>query len=201
VAVPARSVYQRVLGEEFSRLDPRLQAYFGPLEAGQVGVGTGVYDVAGSRIRMLRPLLSVMGMRHVLFPEYGRGVPFSVKNTAGADGTLSAVRMFDFPGRSRVMEDTMSVVDGRLVDRLGKRRGLEVGIRLSVVDGGLRMRSTRLALRIRRIRVPLPRIAVLHLDERTDPADPTRQRVDVRITAPVLGELFRYAGTFTYERC
>lgn len=200
MAVPARSVYQRVLGEQFSELDPRLQQYFGPLAPGHVGIGTGVYDVAGSRFRMLRPLLSVMARRNVLFPEYGHGVPFTVTNSAAADGSLSAVRTFDFPSRVRVMEDTMDVVGGDLVDRLGKKRGLEVGIRMSVVDGGLRMKSTRLALWIGNARLPLPRIAVMRLDERTDPADPARQRVDVRITAPVFGEVFRYTGVFTYER-
>ena len=201
MAVHARSVYQRVLGQQFALLDPSLQTYFGPIPPGEAGVGTGVYEVAGSRIRMLRPVLSMMARRNVLFPEYGELVAFTVTNTAGADGTLSAVRTFAFPQRVRVMEDTMSVVGGGLVDRLGRRRGLEVGIRLSVVEGGLRMQSTRLALWIRSVRVPLPRIAVMQLDERTDPADPSRQRVDVRITAPLLGEVFRYTGSFTYERC
>ncbi|KQZ85541.1 hypothetical protein ASD56_04270 [Microbacterium sp. Root166] len=200
MAVPAPSVYQRVLGDEFSRLDPRLQRYFGPLAPGEAGVGTGVYEEAGSRIRMLRPLLSVMARRNVLFPEYGHGVPFTVVNSAAADGTLSAVRTFAFGERVRIMEDTMEVAGGALVDRLGKRRGLEVGIRLSVIDGGLRMRSTRLALWIGRLRLPLPRLAVMHLDERMDPAGAARQCVDVRITAPLLGEVFRYAGAFTYER-
>ena len=193
-------MYERVLGEEFDRLDPRLQEYFRAIPDASIGVGTGIYEVAGSRLRLLRPVLALTARRNVLFPEFGRGVPFTVTNAPGVDGTLSAVRTFDFPGRTRIMEDTMSVVDGGLVDRLGKRRGLEVGIRLAVVDGGMRMTSTRLALRVAGRRVPLPRVATIHLDERIDVADPMRQRVDVRIVAPILGEIFRYTGTFTYER-
>lgn len=88
------------------------------------------------------------------------------------------------------MEDTMRVVDGTLHDRLGKRRGLEVALRVAVADGGLRMTSTKLALRLGTLRMPLPRIVTMNLDERTDANDPSRQHVDVRITAPMIGELF-----------
>lgn len=194
-----RSVYQRALGDAFSALDPQLQKYFGPIPHGWVGRGSGVYSVAGSRQRWLRPVFAWMAWRHILFPEHGENVPFTITNTPSADGRLSAERTFQFPHRTRVMQDTMTIVDGQLHDRLGKRRGLEVAIRLSVVSGGLRMTSTQLALRVGPVRIPLPPVATMNLDERTDSSDPTRQRVDVRIAAPILGEVFRYTGTFTYQ--
>jgi hypothetical protein len=193
-----RSVYQRALGGEFAKLDPRLQRYFGPIPAGCVGSGSGVYEIAGSRLRWLRPVLALIASRHVLFPEFGRDVPFTVINTPGSDGGLSAVRTFEFPERTRIMEDTMTAGNGRIVDRLGKRRGLEVAIRVAVVAGALHMTSTGIALRAGRARIPLPRLATMHLVERTDPADPSRQRVDVRIAAPLVGEVFRYTGSFEY---
>jgi hypothetical protein len=199
VVPSVRSVYQRALGEDFASLDPRLQTYFGPIPSGWVGVGTGVYRVAGSRYRLLRPVLALLAWRHVLFPELGEDVPFVVTNSPGPDGSLSAWRTFEFPHRTRISEDTMTVLDGRFHDRLGKRRGLDVGIRIGVVSGGLHMTSTSLALRVGRMRIPLPPAATMHLDERTDQTDPSRQHVDVRITAPLLGEVFRYTGTFTYE--
>ena len=130
-----RSVYQHALGEDFAALDPRLQRYFGPIPRGSVGTGSGTYEVAGSRLRMLRPLFALMARRHVLFPELGRDVPFSVANTPGLDGSLSAARTFAFPGQTRVMEDTMSVVNGQLVDRIGKWRGLEVTIEVTALSG------------------------------------------------------------------
>jgi len=193
-----RSVYQRALGPEFASLDTHLQRYFGPIPPGWEGAGSGRYDVAGSRFRFLRPILAMMASRNVLFPELGHDVPFTVTNLPGSDGSLRASRTFEFRHRTRVMEDSMTVRGGRLVDRLGKRGGLEVTIRLAVVAGGLRMTSTRLALRARRVRIPLPPIVTMRLDERTDSADPSRQRVDVRIRAAGMGEVFRYAGTFTY---
>ena len=199
----AASVYERVLGNQIELLDPTLRRYFSTPPAGEVGVGRGVYEIAGSGYRWLAPLLTWLAWRRVLFPEFGRDVPFSVVNRPTADGTLSAQRVFEFPGRARgrqrVMEDTMSVVDGRLHDRLGRRRGLEVALRLEVADGGLRMRSERLWLHLGPLRMPLPPVATVTLDERPDPGDSGRQRVDVRITSPVLGEVFRYTGSFVYE--
>lgn len=105
------SVYERVLGARLDALDPGLRRYFGAIPPASVGVGTGVFVVAGSRLRWLRPVWAFLGWRRVLFAEHGRDVPFTVLNTPQPDGSLTA---------------------------------------------------------------------------------------DVRLTMPILGEVFRYAGTFTY---
>lgn len=188
------SVYQRVLGSRFDKLDPGLRAYFGELPGGTSGRGAGVYEVAGSRHRWLVPALAWLARREVLFPEYGHGIPFTVENRA--DGAvLRARRTFVFPRRTRVMVDAMAVVEGGLRDRLGRRGGLEVELLLDVVDGGLQMRSGRQWLHLGPLRLRIPGLVRVTLSERLDPAG---QRVDVRMTAPGLGEVFRYTGTFTF---
>ncbi|WP_251450867.1 DUF4166 domain-containing protein [Microbacterium sp. Marseille-Q6648] len=130
---PRQSVYQQALGAEFHLLDPNLQKYFGPIPHGWVGSASGLYTVAGSRHRALCPVLALMAWRHILFPELEQNVPFTVTNRPRADGSLSAVRTFDYARRTRVMEDTLTVVDGELRDRLGKRRGLEASLQLAVI--------------------------------------------------------------------
>jgi hypothetical protein len=195
------SVYERVLGDRIEQLDPQLRRYFGRPPDGAVGRGTGIYEVAGSRHRWLRPALAWLAWRRVLFPEYGHGIPFTIVNTTHDDGTLSARREFAFPRRTRTMVDTMSVVDGALHDRLGRRGGLEVEFALEVVDGGLRMRSQRQWLHLGPVRFRMPglvRVTLAETAERGRRGVET-QRVDVRMTAPVLGEVFRYAGWFTYS--
>jgi hypothetical protein len=192
----SESVYQRVLAEKFAELDPRLRAYFGRPLAGSVGVGAGRYEVAGSRHRWLSPVFAFLAWRRLLFPEYGRDIPFRVVNTTDTEGALSAERTFEFETRTRVMQDRMTVVDGALHDRLGRRGGLEVELELEVRYGALRMTSRRQWLRAGRLRLRIPGIVRVRLDERSTA---TRQRVDVRLTAPVLGEVFRYAGEFDYR--
>ena len=189
------SVYERVLGERIGDLDPRLRAYFGAIPAGSVGRGSGTYEVAGSRHRWLVPVLTWLASRQVLFPEYGRGIPFEVENRPDGD-RLRARRTFSFPGRTRVMVDAMELVDGVLHDRLGRRGGLEVELLLSVAEGGLHMRSGRQWLHLGPLRFRMPGLVTVSLAET---AQGGLQHVDVRMTAPVLGEVFRYAGSFTYS--
>jgi hypothetical protein len=191
------SVYQRVLGTEFDSLAPELRAYFSAPPADSVGRGTGVYEVAGSRHRWLRPLFALLAWRRILFPELGFGVPFTVTNIAGPGDGFSSRREFHFPTGDRLMQDTMHVVDGRLHDFLGRRGGLEVRLGLSVVRGSLRMESDRAWLHLRGLRLPLPALLsarVLLTESWTDGS----QRVDVRLRHPILGELFRYSGAFAY---
>ena len=195
---PTQSVYQRVLGDDFAALNPRLQRYFSFIPLGSVGRGRCRYDTVGSRHRWLRPVFAFLAWRHILFPERGTNIPFTVENRSGSDGSLSARRLFSFPHVTRVMDDTMQVADGMLVDRLGRRRGLEVHLALSVHNGELRMRSRRLALTIKRLRIPLPPLVTLTLTERPHADREGWQSVDVRLRAPVLGEVFRYAGSFEY---
>ncbi|MEO8094510.1 MAG: DUF4166 domain-containing protein [Pseudolysinimonas sp.] len=189
------SVYEQVLGERIAELDPSLRAYFGALPAGHVGRGEGTYDVAGSRHRWLAPVFAWLATRDLLFPEYGHDIPFTVTNTPTAQG-LSARRTFDFVHHTRVMVDAMTVIDGVLHDRLGRRGGLEVELLVDVVDGALRIRSGRQWLHLGSLRFRMPGLVRVSLAET---AAGTRQHVDVRITAPVLGEVFRYAGTFSYS--
>lgn len=196
-AAGVTSVYERVLGDEFAALDPRLRTYFGPIPEGFVGVGSGVYRSAGLRVRVLRPLFALLSRWGIAFAEFGEDVPFTVRNFGQPDGSLSAVRTFEFARVTRTMSDSMQCVDGRLVDRVGVRGELEVELSVHVVAGRLRMQSGRLALRLFGRRVPLPPTVRVTLTEEAR-ADGT-QHVDVRMHAPLLGDIYGYSGAFTYH--
>jgi hypothetical protein len=191
-----RSVYERVLGADFHLLDPGLRAYFGVIPDGCVGRGTGVYSRAGLRCGILRPLFAILAWRRIAFSEHGRNVPFTVGNRDLLDGSRRALRTFAFDRRERTTRDRMVVEGGVLHDRIGRRGELDTSWRVAAVDGALHLCSTSLAVRVGRLRVPLPRVATVRLVERAG-ADGTQQ-VEVRLRMPLLGEVFGYAGSFRY---
>jgi hypothetical protein len=187
------SVYERVLGPDIELLAPELRNYF---TGKTVGTGHGVFTEAGLRLRFLWPVLAFMAWQRILFPEYGRDVSFTVVNTPTANGSLDAVRTFHFPGMDRPLEDTMRVVDGRLHDFMGRNRGFEVRMALTIAGGSVHMRSDGQWLRFLRARIPVPQLATVCV---TDSWADGSQHVDVRLRSPILGEWFRYAGRFTYD--
>ncbi|GAD33045.1 hypothetical protein MTS1_00389 [Microbacterium sp. TS-1] len=203
VAAPEdpRSIYERALGADLLSLPSVLRAYFGPVPAGSVGRGRGVYDEAGYRgPHWLRPLMSLFARRGVMFPEAGTDVPFAITNTPQRDGTLRGERDFFFAGARRRMVDTMtSPRSGEIIDRLGPRGGLEVRLRAEAGSTGMRLRSVALAVRCGALRLPLPTVAGVTVVETADPADAAVQWVDVRVRACLVGEIFRYRGSFTYR--
>jgi hypothetical protein len=201
-------VYQHVLGDEFARLAPELQRYFGMPDAGTHGEGTGVFEVAGSAHRWLWPLFRVFAGEQILFPEYGRDVPFEVVNRPDGE-VLRATRVFHFPGRpgktrrfgrprDRVIVDEMRVIDGVLHDFLGRHNRLEVVLRLSVADGTLAMVSTGTWLWFGSSRVRLPALLSARV-VLTEQWQDDHQRVSVSLRHPLLGEVFVYRGTFDYR--
>ena len=188
------SVYERVLGADIETLAPQLRSYFSGGHG--VGVGAGVFDVAGCRVALLRPLLAYLARQRILFPEFARNVPFEILNTPTSEGGLDAVRIFHLPGRDRPLEDTMRVIDGHLHDFMGRRRGFEVRMVLSIAEGVLTMRSDRQWIRVLGTRLRIPQLATVSV---TESWRDEHQHVDVRLRTPVLGDWFRYSGEFTYS--
>ena len=180
---------------DLTGLHPRLGAYFGAIPGESVGRGVGTFDVVGTPRRWLWPVLAVLGRQGVVFPFWGRDVPFSVTNTP-VDDLLAGRRTFHLPGGDRTMVDLMNVVKGRLVDDLGHDRRYRATLTARVVDGALTMRSDGFSLRLHRLHVPLP--GRVDLVERWDDGS-ARQHVSVTISMPVIGRIYEYSGFFTYE--
>jgi hypothetical protein len=193
------SPYRVVLGAAFDELHPRLRAYFETIPEGRVGRGRGVFDTVGTPRRWLWPFLAPFARSHVLFPVWERAVPFTVENRPAPGGGVAAVRTFRLPRRPRTMVDEIGVRDGRLVDRLGAPVRAEAVFTASVHDGGLRLRSTRVRIMFGRFWLPIPRpvAPIVVLTERWDDAA-ERQAVSITVTVPLIGRVYRYAGTFRY---
>ena len=191
------SPWEAALGDAVGDLRPELRAYFAALPPEGEGVGSGVFDVVGTPHVWLRPLLLLIGGPSI-WPVRAHDVPFEIRNRAVRGPGVAAERRIHLGGRTRTMRDqTVLTAPGTVVDRIGSPTRIEVALRPSVQEGALRLDSFAVRLRIGLLRLPLgplsPRVTL------TERFDAGRQHVALRVDAPVLGRIYEYAGSFTYE--
>lgn len=201
------SIYQRALGADFARLHPQVQRRFGFGAADGIrAIGTGVMDEIWHGAWYTLPFLAFGTWRRIMFPDAGRGVPFTIRNYAFRDpygrDTITWIRTFAF-ARPRRFDAYMiySEQRGKIVDYLGSHEHLAVDIDLAVADnGGLRLRSgdQRFYEGPVGFRFPPGLSGIADVCEWYDDAD-ERFHIDVRVTNARWGPLFGYSGTFTVD--
>jgi hypothetical protein len=200
------SIFQSAMGAGFDRLHPRLAERFSVgLHTGLACVATGVMSRVWHGSGLTVPFLHLGVSRHILFPEQGRDIPFTVENWPYRDRlgreTITFNRTFELPGRRRRFDATM-VFDHstrRLVDYLGTHQHLAAELSFDPDGrGGLVIRSGEQRFRMHAVdvQVPAPLTGRAEVRERFDDGD-GRFHIAVRVTNRWLGPLFGYHGSFT----
>jgi hypothetical protein len=125
-------------------------------------------------------------------PEGGEGVPLllSVEPHAGGERWRR-----DFAGREFVTEQGEHAA-GLLAERAGP---FELLFRLTAEGGALAYAQEGAALRVRGLRVRLPRPLAPRVEARERADEGGGVRVSVRVTAPLVGLLIRYEGSVRTE--
>ena len=185
-------------GEKVDQLSPALAAYFGGSPEGSHGIGEGVFTTVGTRRIWLWPLLAVLGRWNIVWPVWEREVPFTIVNVPTPHG-LIAVRRFRFASGDKVMTDRIIWTPRGLRQRLGSGERVVAEMFVEPEEGGLRISSGRVGIRLLGLRFSLPAAwaprIVVH--ERTL-AD-GRQHVSLTMDLPVVGRAYEYAGAFDYR--
>lgn len=202
-----QSVFVQALGVESGRLHPNVLRYVtGPGDAGVIGVGRGVFDVAGSRLGRLNLLARPIVGSELLVTAHERNVPFIVRNTpvpgAGSSGALCAIRTFEFRRGPQSFVDVLrpGAAPGTLQNVLGKAGRVELELSCGVTDRGfLSLTSRRAWLRIAGLRIPLPGVLSVRA-EVIDGYDEASERhtIHATVTHPILGTVLEYRGSFLY---
>lgn len=197
------------MGEEFERLHPKIQQRFGfDSSSGIASVGRGVMESMERGGWWTVPFLWLGSLRHIMFPDTGSDVPFSVHNYAYVDRfgreTVTWVRHFEFPMRRRWFDATMVYSDQRrrLIDYIGNQQHLAVDIHCSVDEatGGMHLRSGSQRLHEGWLSFRFPLLAsgiadvVEWYDQGTD-----QFRITVEVRNLLFGRLFSYRGRFQAE--
>lgn len=203
------SIYRQALGRDFERLHPEIQKRFGfnSLD-GVASIGRGVMERVWHGKPYTLPFLRLGTWRSIMFPEFGRQVPFTIRNYAYRDRlgreTVTWIRQFQIPGaRPRRFDAYMIWSDkrNRIVDYLGTHQHLAVDLNLRVDDeGGLCLHSgeQRFYEGPVAFRFPMFFSGRAQVREWFDESS-GKFRIAMRVDNPTWGPLFGYNGAFDVE--
>lgn len=192
------SPYAAELGARRRDLHPTLARYFDTIPDGRIGFGTGVFDVVGTPRRWLHPLLIPLHRAGVIPAGWWTDVPFTVINRTDGD-TADGKRIFHLPGGDWTMTDRVSRTPRGLHDEVGEPATVVASLALSTRNGTLLLRNTRAGIRIGRIRITAPRWFTPRLRITESITVDDRQHVAMTLDVPVIGRIYEYRGSFTYE--
>lgn len=184
------SLMQRALGADWDKLPPALQAHY------RFGAttDTGCMDIEYPRF--MQPCLSLLRLVGALVDRRGRQVATVVhKSVVGerqywrrtityADGKV--VRFNSF---------WVAAAGNQVIEFVNPVLGLQMAP--YVEDGRLHYRGVCFIVKLGRWRLPIPEWLILGRTRIVEEAvDETHFVMDFRVTHPLLGQVFRYAGQF-----
>lgn len=185
-----KSIMQSALGDDWVRLPASLQAHyqFGP------NVDVGYLDIEFPA--WMKPYLWLLHRCGALLPRSGRQIPTQVEKDVVGDHQHWR-RTMRFADGKHVTFNSVWVSAGknRLIEYVNPMMGLEMAVR---VEGDhLHYEGVRFVLKLGRVLIGLPEWLILGhttIVERALPGDAFA--MDFRLTHPVFGQVFRYAGSF-----
>lgn len=199
------NIFEQALGADFHLLHPKMRQRLSLTTAEGAGmIGHGKMDRIWRGPAFTVPFLRLGATRHILFPEQGRNVPFSVENYPYIDShgreTVSFVRTFELAGKRRRFDAQMTFSQRRgcVVDYLGTHQHLAVDLDFAIrQDGGFRIRSGKFRVQEGLVRavLPTPFAATAEVEEWFDETA-SCFRIQVVVTHSHLGPVFGYAGSF-----
>lgn len=202
-----KSIYRDVLGSDYECLHPKVQERFGfDSSAHKAAIGRGVMEKVWHGAFYTLPFLKLGAWRHIMFPEVGENVPFTIENYAYVDGlgreTVTWLRTFKV-GKGRRFDAYMVLDPERnlIVDYLGTHQHLAVDIHMSVGEnGGLRLESgeQRFYEGWLGFKFPMCFSGIASVCEWYDDED-GKYRIEVVVRNKFWGPLFGYSGSFDVE--
>ncbi|KMJ57166.1 hypothetical protein AB685_17295 [Bacillus sp. LL01] len=200
------TIYQELLGEDFQKLHPKLQARYSlSVDKPFSGVGTMTKIEAGAS--WLKPFLTLATRWQFLFPESGENVPFTIKNTCrtlpNGEAEIYWERSFNFEKVTRKFNAFMTIDPKRGVvkDYLGEPSLFYSDLTLRVTpEGHMQILSGLQRVVLGKLEIPILRFleGVVTVEEGYD-EDREVFTIQVNIQNPIVGRVMAYEGEFTAQ--
>jgi hypothetical protein len=199
---PDTPIFRILLREEWDRLGEVIRHHYflRPFSNDYVCVTGTMHEVHHSRVaKLLLPIAQLFG---ALVPHRGIDVPIQVHYNAQPDrDTLHWDRVFHFPGRKpfHFRSYMEHAGDNCVIEFV--RFGVGMRLRVTAEDGALVFRDEGYIWRLFGVDVPIPVGLLLgraYVEER--PVDAQNFSMRMSLRHPLLGELFRYSGSFSLDQ-
>ena len=185
-----KSLMQRALGEDWNRLPAVLQTHY------RFGASSEVGELDIEYPRFMQAYLRLLRAFGALTHRSGRLVPTVVDKSVVGDRWYWR-RTLTYPDGKVVRFDSFWVGadDNQIIEFVNPVLGLQMAPR--VEDGRLHYRGVRFVVRLGPLFLPVPEWLVLGRTTIVEEAlDDAHFAMDFRLTHPLLGRVFRYAGKF-----
>ncbi|MEY4588285.1 MAG: hypothetical protein RL497_361 [Pseudomonadota bacterium] len=185
-----KSLMHSALGAQFDQLPPALQAHYkaGPTRE------TGHLDIEYPR--WMQPFLTLLHLLGALINRAGPQVPTLVERQD--DGSRQSWRRTLSFADGKVVYFNSHWVAGagnRLTEYVNPILGLEMAVH--VESGKLYYEGVRFIVKLGAWQLPIAEWLLLgHTTIREEAVDDTHFDMDFRLTHPLFGQIFRYAGRF-----
>lgn len=184
------SLMQNALGADWDKLPPALQAHY---RFGKT-IDRGHMDIEFPRF--MQPYLTLLRLFGALINRSGRQVSTEVEKSVVEERQYWR-RTITYPDGKLVYFNSFWVAAGgnQMIEFVNPVLGLQMAVH--VKDGKLHYHGVRFVAKLWRLLLPIPEWMVLGHTTITEQAiDETHFAMDFRLTHPLFGLVFRYAGTF-----
>ncbi len=185
-----RSLMQRALGADWDKLPPALQAHY------RFGTTTDTGQMDIEYPSFMQPVLGMLRLFGALVNRRGQRVATVVeKNVVGERQYWR--RTITFPDGKAIHFNSfwVSAGDGQVIEFVNPLLGLQMAPYMK--GSQLHYRGIRFVAKLGPFLLPIPEWLVLgHTTIVEEAIDDTHFAMDFRLTHPLFGEVFRYAGEF-----
>ena len=189
-------MFKAVLGSNWDRLDPVLQARYN-FVPGTTKILAGTMQVKHGRLaRMLMPLIRITG---ALVPVQGSGFQVTVTTDVSGD-ELKWMRIFKKDNKTYDFKSSMREKGDKIIESVGMGIGLRM--QLKAVQGGLEYIDKGYVISIGKYVIPLPFHWLLgrsHVVEKTSLLPDREIHLLFTIRHPLFGFVFSYEGDFNMK--
>lgn len=197
-----KSIYERILGETYEQLHPKLQQRY-RLKMDDTFRGQGMMQEVSGGTLLVRLFLKLGVKYRLFFSERGKNIPFTIENTVYRNQQGKEVvtwnRTFLFPKASRHFDAIMYSDDNQqeIIDAFGKPSVLVSTLSFQVNNGAMYITPKKQWLLIFGKKISLPKWLygqaeiIESYDEKKD-----CYCITVNVHNVLVGTVFAYSGTF-----